>query len=116
MDLCLYYFKNQKIIENANNLIVFDHTGTSFLSIIIAETRKQANRKDGTTLFMYGMRLRPFSIGCQPMEGLARVEEDNTGKYWNILFYANPLNDHEQEEYELDYLGESEGNNEVIGK
>ena len=57
-------------------------------------------------MFMYGMRLRPFSIGCQPMDGLIRVEDDKTGKYWNILFYSNPLNDHEQDEYELDYLGE----------
>lgn len=57
-------------------------------------------------MFMYGMRLRPFSIGCQPMYGLIRVEEDKTGKYWNILIYANPLNDHEQDDYELDYLGE----------
>ena len=57
-------------------------------------------------MFMYGMRLRPFSIGCQPMNGLIQVEDDKTGKYWNILIYANPLNDHEQEVYELDYLGE----------
>ena len=55
---------------------------------------------------MYGMRLRPFSIGCQPMNGLIRVEEDKAGKYHNILVYAMPLNDHELEEYELDYLGE----------
>ena len=61
-------------------------------------------------MFMYGMRLRPFSIGCQPMNGLIRVEEDNTGKYWNILYYAFPLNDHEQDGYELDYLGEEREN------
>ena len=59
-------------------------------------------------MFVYGMRLRPFSIGCQPMNGLIRVEEDNTGKYWNILFYTYPLNDHEQDGFELDYLGERE--------
>ena len=40
------------------------------------------------------------------MNGLIRVEEDKTGKYHNILIYANPLNDHEQDDYELDYLGE----------
>lgn len=57
-------------------------------------------------MFKYGMKLRPFSIGCQPMEGLMKVEEDSTGKYWNILYYADPLNDHEQDGYELDYLGE----------
>lgn len=57
-------------------------------------------------MYKYGMRLRPFSIGCQPTDGLIRVEDDNTGKYWNILYYAFPLNDHEQEGFELDYLGE----------
>lgn len=57
-------------------------------------------------MFMYGMRLRPFSIGCQPMNGLIKVEDDTTGKYWNILYYASPLNDHEQDEFELVYLGE----------
>lgn len=57
-------------------------------------------------MFKYGMRLRPFSIGCQPMAGLMKVEEDPTGNYWNILYYADPLNDHEQDGYELDYLGE----------
>lgn len=57
-------------------------------------------------MFKYGMRLRPFSIGCQPMNGLIKVEDDTTGKYWDILYYANPLNDHEQDEFELDYLGE----------
>lgn len=59
-------------------------------------------------MFKYGMRLRPFSIGCQPMNGLIKVEDDITGKYWDTLYYANPLNDHEQEEFELDYLGEEE--------
>lgn len=60
----------------------------------------------GNRVFMYGMRLRPFSIGCQPMNGLIRAEDDKTGKYHDILVYNMPLNDHEQEKYELDYLGE----------
>ena len=40
------------------------------------------------------------------MNGLIRIEEDKTGKYHNILVYGMPLNDHEQDGYELDYLGE----------
>lgn len=28
----------------------------------------------------YGMRLRGFSIGCQPMSGFIRQEDDPTGK------------------------------------
>lgn len=57
-------------------------------------------------LYKYGMRLRGFSIGCQPMSGLVRREDDPTGIYHDILIYSRPLNDHEQDGYELDYLGE----------
>lgn len=60
----------------------------------------------GNRVFMYGMRLRPFSIGCQPMNGLIRAEDDKTGKYHNILVYNMPLEDRELEDYELDYLRE----------
>lgn len=52
----------------------------------------------------YGMRLRPFSIGCQPMQGLEKVEDDS--KYWNILTYNRKLTEEEIRDYELDYLGE----------
>ncbi len=56
--------------------------------------------------YKYGMRLRGFSPACQPLAGLWRVEEDKSGRYHSILFYSRPLNDHEQEAFELDYLGE----------
>lgn len=54
--------------------------------------------------FVYGMRLRPFSIGCQP-SGVAEVSEDDSGKYWNILYYKRKLTDEEVHDYELDYIG-----------
>lgn len=57
-------------------------------------------------MFKYGMKFHPFAIGRQPMEGLMKVKEDSTGKYWDILYYAYPLNDHEQDGYKLEYLGE----------
>ena len=57
-------------------------------------------------MYKYGMRLRGFSPACQPMTGLIRREDDPTGKYYDILIYSRPLNDHEQDVYELDYLGE----------
>ena len=57
-------------------------------------------------MYKYGMRLRGFSVGCQPMTGLFRVEDDQTGRYHDILIYWRPLNDHEQDDFELDYLGE----------
>lgn len=57
-------------------------------------------------MYKYGMRLRGFAPGCQPMIGLVRCEDDTTGRYYDILIYSRPLNDHEQEGFELDYLGE----------
>ena len=40
------------------------------------------------------------------MEGLVHRENDTTGRYHDCLVYSRPLNDHEQDGYELDYLGE----------
>ena len=64
--------------------------------------------RKGDGMFKYGMRLRGFGPACQPIVGLKRVEDDPIGKYYDILVYSRPLNDHEQEEYELDYLGETD--------
>lgn len=52
--------------------------------------------------YRYGMRLRGFSIGCQPMQGLDHAEDDPTGKYYNILVYNRPLTEQEIKDYELD--------------
>lgn len=52
----------------------------------------------------YGMRLRGFAPMCQPMKGLIRAEEDESGKYWNILVYDRELNDEEIREYELEKI------------
>ena len=57
-------------------------------------------------MYKYGMRLRGFSPACQPTNKLKRIEEDPSGKYYNILVYSRPLDDHEQDAFELDYLGE----------
>lgn len=54
---------------------------------------------------VYGMRLRGFSLGCQPMAGLINHYEDETGVYYDILEYNRPLTEQEQREYELDKLG-----------
>lgn len=48
--------------------------------------------------YRYGMRLRPFSIGCQPMDGFVRCEESKR--------YHRELTDKELREYELDSLEE----------
>ena len=54
--------------------------------------------------YKYGMRLRGFSIGCQPMYGLIRREDDMTGKYHDILVYSRPLTEKERKDYELDEI------------
>lgn len=55
--------------------------------------------------YRYGMRLRGFSIGCQPKDGFLGREDDESGRYYDILIYDRQLTDRELEDYELDYLG-----------
>lgn len=54
--------------------------------------------------YRYGMRLRGFSIGCQPKEGLLRREDSHSDRYYDILVYGRPLTEQECREYELDDL------------
>lgn len=54
--------------------------------------------------YIYGMRLRGFSPGCQPMKGLLETEDDYSGKYWDLLVYDRALTDEELRKYELDYI------------
>lgn len=54
--------------------------------------------------FKYGMRLRGFSLGCQPMNGLLCRDDDVTGKYHDILVYDRQLTEQEIKDYELDAL------------
>ena len=57
--------------------------------------------------YKYGMRLRGFSPGCQPMKGLVRVEHPLTlEKWWDILVYDRELNDTELFLYDLDKVEE----------
>ena len=56
--------------------------------------------------YRYGMRLRGFSPGCQPMKGLLRREDDK--RYYDILIYERPLMDKELRDYELDDLSRKE--------
>lgn len=58
--------------------------------------------------YIYGMRLRGFSIGCQPMRGLHHREDDPAGRYHDILVYDRPLTEQEMNDYELDFIKEEE--------
>ena len=59
---------------------------------------------EGTTRWSYGMRLRGFSIGCQPKEGFVERTDDPDGKYWDIIVYDRPLTDTELDAYDLDFI------------
>ncbi len=56
-------------------------------------------------MYKYGMRLRGFSIGCQPMKNFVERIDDNSGKYHDILIYSEKLSDKDAKDYELDFLG-----------
>ena len=56
-------------------------------------------------MFLYGMRLRGFSPGCQPKDGLVERQDDVTGKYYDILVYNRELTTEELNNYELDFIG-----------
>lgn len=56
-------------------------------------------------VFQYGMRLRGFSPGCQPMDGLIERKDDVLGEYHDVLVYDHALSAQELAEYELDCLG-----------
>lgn len=61
---------------------------------------------DRTHVYTYGMRLRGFSIGCQPKYGLVERRDDESGLYYDVLVYERKLTYREMEDYELDYIGE----------
>ena len=61
----------------------------------------------GMREYLYGMRLRGYSPGCQPMEGLLKVAPGG-GQYHDLLIYDRPLTEKELKDYELDYINEVE--------
>ena len=58
-------------------------------------------------VYAYGMRLRGFSPGCQPMEGLLGnlgAFKYNGRLYHGALIYDRPLTEKEIRDYELDEI------------
>lgn len=56
-------------------------------------------------LYRYGMRLRGYSIGCQPSGVYRRFD---SRKYLDEITYERKLTEEETRNYALDYLGEEE--------
>lgn len=54
--------------------------------------------------YRYGMRLRGFSIGCQPMDGFVKREDSKDNSYYDILIYSRELTAAELKAYALDYI------------
>lgn len=54
-------------------------------------------------MYLYGMRLRGYSPGCQPKGTISR-HDDLTGKYHDLLVYDRELTEQELRDYELDAL------------
>lgn len=54
-------------------------------------------------MWYYGMRLRGCGPGCQP-KGFIWREDDDSGKYWDILVYDRELTDKEMFSYDLDFI------------
>lgn len=55
-------------------------------------------------VYIYGMRLRGFSPGCQPMLGFVERRDDPSGQYYDLLVYDRILSEKETRDHELDYL------------
>ena len=56
--------------------------------------------------YIYGMRLRGFSPGAQPKEGLLFRKDSPWKKYYDLLTYSRKLTEQETEQYDLDLLEE----------
>lgn len=59
-------------------------------------------------VYVYGMRARGYSLGCQPREGFLERLDDVSDSYYDILVYERHLSAAELRDYELDFLGEIE--------
>lgn len=60
-----------------------------------------------SNMYYYGMRLRGFSIGCQPKNGLVSVidgEAIKSTRYYSILVYDRELTPEEIRGYELEEI------------
>ncbi|MFR6141791.1 MAG: hypothetical protein ACLUJM_03510 [Finegoldia sp.] len=52
--------------------------------------------------YLYGMKEREFSLGCQPKDGLLGLSDKTSDKYYDIIEYSIKLTEKEIKEYELD--------------
>lgn len=57
------------------------------------------------TKYEYGMRLRGFSIGCQPKEGFVERRDSPAENFYDVIVYSRLLSQQELEDYDLTFIG-----------
>ena len=55
-------------------------------------------------VYLYGMKLRGFSIGCQPMRGFVMRLDSPSAEFYDILVYDRLLEWREVQAYELEFI------------
>ena len=78
--------------------------GVSTNSEIAENNAEVVNANEICEEYRYGMKNRGYSIGCQPMRGLLRREDDETNEYLDIIVYDRELSIEEITQYELEYI------------
>lgn len=60
-------------------------------------------------LHVYGMRSRGYAPGCQPKGVVDWRDCDPSERYHSMIAYTEKLLQKQERQYELDYIGEREG-------
>lgn len=55
--------------------------------------------------YYYGMKLRPYGIGCQPKDMYLLIDCEPSARYHSIIYTLEKLSDEQLKAYDLDYLG-----------
>ena len=58
--------------------------------------------------YVYGMRLRGFSIGCQPMNGFIERRDSHAENFYDVIVYSRLLTEQDLKDYDLTFIGMEE--------
>lgn len=64
--------------------------------------------KESAKKYVYGMRLRGFSIGCQPMAGFIERRDSKFNDFYDVIVYSRLLTQDELDDYDLTFIGTEE--------
>lgn len=80
----------------------YEYQNNEWLFLGKEEIKEKCKKRTLESRFFYGMRLRGFSMGCQPMRGL--IDHIKDSKYYDVLIYNRKLTAQELKDYELDFI------------